>query len=363
MLIFDDPDLTAYYAVPFLIALALPGWLSLVATSLVGAGVAIWGLSSAGDGVGSVIGLILVLTAVGGLFCGVVTRVATLWFASPLRHPFRFAAIAVVGFLAPPTLIAGPSATVQWAMRPSALTCATSTFRVTAAGQTLRLPGAPVFAIGVPPHGAAHYRSFERDRSLREVCGRSLVEGEVIGPVVVYLHPWVLDGSHTEAWKAAACAAPRSRRDDLLCRLTDAANPGRRIERATLYGPELADTVEGGGVYRSEKVLLAALAAGARAASPSQATERVGAFEMHPDGLRIARGPDWATSTGEPFVLACDGDPSRHDRSMVCAASDAFGAGLRGMFTFRTSGAEVEADARGIRSYLNDLVRELASAE
>jgi hypothetical protein len=92
-------------------------------------------------------------------------------------------------------------------------------------------------------------------------------------------------------------------------------------------------------------------ASGIKGASPLPTTEKLGTFEMYPDGLRVARGPDWATATGEPFVLACDGDASRHDRSMVCAASDAFGAGLRRMFTFRTSGAEVEADARGIRGY------------
>lgn len=80
-----------------------------------------------------VLGLLFVLTAVGGLCCGLLTRAATLWIAPLSRHPYRFMAVAVVGYILPPVVYSGPAETMAWLKRPSQQVCAAATYRVSAA--------------------------------------------------------------------------------------------------------------------------------------------------------------------------------------------------------------------------------------
>jgi hypothetical protein len=102
MFLLDESHIATLYTLPFLVALALPGWRSLLITGFAALAVAAYASATAGgDGPGSALGLSFVLIGTGGLCCGILTRAATLWTAPLSRHPFRFMAIAVVGYILP----------------------------------------------------------------------------------------------------------------------------------------------------------------------------------------------------------------------------------------------------------------------
>jgi hypothetical protein len=320
----DDSHLATLYTLPFLAGLALPGWRSLIVAGCGALAFAAYAIATAGGGIASVLGLLFVLTAIGGLCCGVLTRAATLWISPLDRHPFRFMAIAAVGYLAPPIIYSGPADMVAWLKRPSQQACAAATYRMAAANMALQVRAAPVFAVDVlHAMGSMYTRhlSFDSEVGLKEICGRGLRDGQVIGPVAVNLYPWKFGGSHVQTWAAETCAATRDATLVLVCRLRDGAHPARRLERATIYGPEMAAAIARGSNYAVEKRLHQRLA-----------------------------------ETNEPFVLVCDGDEaSTADRALLCGAQEIAASGLRIKFLFRTNSARLTADSDAIRMYLREL--------
>lgn len=364
-MLFDDPLLTGLYAVPFLASLALPGWRSLLAAGLIGAAVTAWTFATAGGGVASALGLVFVMVMAAGLGCGLVTRAMTLRFA-PLGHrPFGFLAVAVAGFVLPPAAMAGPAAVWASLTRPSLHTCAAATFRLRVADRILHVPAAPIFAVevrrGTSSPGLGGYLSFGNERSLRDLCAQSVRDGEVVGPAVLSLYPWMLAGSSAGRWAASICTRPRGRAEALLCDLTDKNHPGRQIERATIYGAEVSSMVDRAVTFEVEQTIRDWLVAG-RSVDPARPTEQAGDFEIAPDGLRIARGPDWAGPAGQPFGLVCSDKSSDPGERVLCAAAGVLDGGILVRFTIRARRDRINADTLAVRAYLNDLVRELASA-
>lgn len=325
MFLLDDSNVAALYTIPFLVGLALPGWRSLVIAGSAALAVAACASATADGSLASALGLLFVLTAIGGLCCGLLTRAATLWIAPLSRHPYRFMAVAVVGYILPPVAYSGPAETMAWLKRPSEQVCAAAAYRVTATNMTLQVRAAPVFAVDVlHAIGSTDVRhlSFDSKRGLKEICGRELRDNQVIGPVAVNLYPWKFGGSHVQSWAAAACASPRDETLILVCRLADKEHPARRMVRATIYGSEMDAAISSGGNYAIEK-------------------------RLHQRLLE----------TSEPFVLVCEGDEaSIADAALFCGAQEIAASGLRIKFLFRTNGTRLTADSDAIRAYLRELL-------
>jgi hypothetical protein len=325
MFLLDDSKLATLYTLPFLVGLALPGWRSLVITGFAAVAVTAYASATAGGKIASVLGLIFVLIAIGGLCCGLLTRAATLWIAPLSRHPFRFIAVAVVGYILPPVVYSGPAETMAWLNRPSQRVCAAASYRVTAANVTLQVKATPVFALNVlHAIGSTYTRflSFDSEQGLKEICGRGLRDNQVIGPVAVNLYPWKFGGSDVQSWAAATCASARDETLILVCRLADKEHPARKMERATIYGSEMDAAILRGGNYAIEKQLHQRL-----------------------------------IETSEPFVLVCEGnEASIADAALFCGAQEIAASGLRIKFLFRTNGARLTADSDAIRMYLRELV-------
>ena len=325
MFLLDDSDIATLYTLPFLVSLALPGWRSLVIAGLAALAVAAYANATADGKLGSLLGLLFVLTAVGGLCCGLLTRAATLWITPLSRHPYRFMTIAVVGYILPPIAYSGPAETMAWLKRPSQQVCAAATYHVTAAGMTLQVKAAPVFALDVlHAIGSTYVRhlSFDSKQGLKEICGRGLRDNQVIGPVAVNLYPWKFGSSQVQSWAAANCAPARDATLVLVCRLAGKAHLLRGMERATIYGPEMDTAILSNGNYAIEKRL----------------HERL-------------------IETSESFVLACEGnEASIADAALFCGAQEIAASGLRIKFLFRTNGARLTADSDAIRMYLRELV-------
>ena len=364
MFLLDDSHLTALFTAPFLVGLVLPGWRSLGVTGCAAIAIAVFAMATVGGHVASVLGFAFIITAIIGLCCGLLTRALTLWIAPFSEHPYRFAAVAVIGYFASLVVLSGPTATLAWVQRPSHGTCASSTYRMTAASQVLHVPAAPVFAVDVLPRRGSidvGHLSFDSEHGLNELCGRALRDGEVIGPVVLNLYPWKFGGSHAERWAAATCGSTREKAYMLLCRLKDNDFPGRwQFERATIYGPEMTAAIMRDANYGAEKQLHQRLSAGLSPEALPPLRGTTDGFEIYPDGLRIARASDWAGESGEPFVLVCTGnEESPSDNALFCAAAGTVAGGLRVKFLFRSKGERLTADARKIRLFLQELAASL----
>lgn len=325
MFLLDDSNVATLYTLAFLVGLALPGWRSLLITGFIALIVAAYANARADGSAGSIIGLLFILTGIGGLCCGLLTRAATLWIAPLSRHPYRFIVVAVVGYILPPIAYSGPAETMAWLKRPSDRACAAAAYRVTAANMTLHVRATPVFAVDVLHKiGSTHvsHFSFDSEHGLKEMCGRELRDNQVIGPVAVNLYPWKFGSSHVESWTATTCASARDETLILVCQLADKKHPARKIERATIYGPEMDGAILSGGNYAIEKRLHQRL-----------------------------------IESREPFVLVCDGnEASTADTALSCGAQEIDPSGLRIKFLFRTNGARLAADTVAIRTYLRELV-------
>jgi hypothetical protein len=327
MFLLDDSQIANLYTVPFAVGLAMPGWRSLVVTGCAALGLAALARVTADGSLASALGLFLVVTGTGGLCCGLLTRAVTFRIAPLTGHPYRFMMVAVVGYILPPVVYSGPAETMAWLRRLLQQTCAAATYRVTSAGRTLQIRAAPVFAIeelrstGLP---FVRHLSFGSERSLKEICGRELRDDEVIGPVAVGLYPSTFGSSDTKDWAAGACASPRGETLILVCQLADKAHPARRMERATIYGPEMDAAILRGGNFAVEKRLHQRL-----------------------------------IETSDPFVLVCEGDEAS-DAALFCAAQETADGGLRIKYLFRTNGARRAADSDAIRKYLRELVASFA---
>jgi hypothetical protein len=325
MFLLDDSYIATLYTLPFFVGLALPGWRSLIITGFAALAFAALASAMADGSLASFFGLLFVLTTVGGLCCGLLTRAMTLWIAPLSRHPYRFMAVAVVGYILPPVAYSGPAETMAWLKRPSQQVCAAATYRVIAANDTLQLRAAPVFALNVlHAIGSTYTRflSFDSKQGLKEICGRGLRDNQVIGPVAVNLYPWKFGGSDVLNWSAATCASARDATLVLVCRLADKEHLARRVERATIYGPEMDAAILNGGNYAIEK-------------------------RLHQRLIEIS----------EPFVLVCEGnEASIGDTALFCAAQETTANRRRIKFLFRTNSARLTADSDAIRMYLRELV-------
>lgn len=329
MFLLDDSNIATLYTLPFLVGLALPGWRSLVVTGITALAAAAFASATAGGGIASAIGLFFVLTAIGGLCCGLVTRAATLSMSLG-RHPYRFMAVAVLGYILPPVAYSGPAETMAWLKRPAQNVCAAATYRMTAANVTLQVRAAPVFAIDVLSNiGSIYVRhlSFDSKQGLNEICGRELRDNQVIGPVALNLYPWMFGSAHVQSWTAATCASAHDETLILVCRLADKAHPARRMERATIYGSEMDAAIRRGGNYAIEK-------------------------RLHQRVIEI----------NEPFVIVCEGnEASNDDAALFCGAQEIAASGLRIKFLFRTNSTRLTADSDAIRMYLRELVASISA--
>jgi len=234
-------------------------------------------------------------------------------------------AVAVVGYILPPIAYSGPTATIAWIMRPSLQTCRAATYRVSVADKTLQVRAAPVFAFDVlNARGSVYvtFLSFDSENGLKEICGRGLRDNQVIGPLAVNLYPWKFGGSNVQSWAAANCASARDETLILVCQLSDKTHPGRQLQRATIYGPEMTAAVMRGSNYAVEKRLQQRLA-----------------------------------EISEPFVIVCEGnEASTAETALFCSAQETSGSGLRIKFLFRTNGARLTGDTDAIRKYLRAVV-------
>lgn len=329
MFLLDDSDIATTYTIPFLVGLALPGWRSRMITGIAALASAAYMNATIDGRLASVFALLFVLTAVGGLWCGLLTRVTTLWIAPLNRHPYRFIFVALLGFILPPIAYSGPAATMAWLKRPSQQVCAAATYRVTAANMTLKVRAAPLFALDVGEAGSPYtnFLSFDSKQGLKEICGRGLRDNQVIGPVAVGLYPWKFGGRDVQSWAASNCPSAHDATLVLVCRLADKAYLARRMERATIYGSEMDKAILRRGNYAIEK-------------------------RLHQQLLE----------TSEPFVLVCEGnEASIADLALFCAAQETAAGGLRIKFLFRTNGARITADSDAISIYLRELVASLSA--
>lgn len=329
MFLFDDDSLTKLYTLPFLVGLALPGTRLRAIVGSLALAVAILATLTA-HGKWAVFGLIFVWTAAGGLCCGVVTRAVTIYLAPLRQRPFRFMGIAAFGYILLPVVFAGPEVTMAWLKRPSLRTCAAATYSVTAAKMTLHVRATPIFGVDMLEGARWAYGRhiwFGSKQALRSICGHELRDHQVVGPAAVNVYPWQFGGSDVQRWVAENCGLAPGETLALICRLADNKHPARKLERATIYGPEMDEVVSRGATYAVEQKLHQRL-----------------------------------IDASEPFVFVCEGDETAtFDRALLCAAQETIANGLRIKFTFRTNSAQRTADLDAIRAYLRELVASLCA--
>jgi len=354
----DDGVTAGLYTVGFLVGMALPGWRSLAGAVGAALGIGFFLSLSATGGVGAALGIAIVATGLFGLSCGIAMRAVTLVIAPLGRRPFSFLALAIVGYFVGPLVQAGPQASLRWLTRPSLASCRTAAFPIRVADQVLFVPGAPIFSVfvpkGRPDQGYGQRLGFYNETSLKEICSRAVREGEIIGPAILSVHPADRRDRLTGPWMRTNCASPRGERDALLCRSWD-EEPGGRLERAVIYGSDLAAGVRRNASFKVDQDIDDWVLAG----RPLDAGtfERDGPFEVRPNGLRVARGAEWTGASDEPFGLICSDGPT-----LLCAgAARLAGGGPLTRFTLRTAPQRLESDVRDVLFYLNDLVRVLAA--
>lgn len=331
MFLLDDGNIATIYTLPFLVGLAMPGRRSLIAMGCVAFAIAVLASAMNNGSFAAAFGLFFVLTAVGGLACGLITRGLTLQIAPQYRHPLLFIVIALLGYALPPVVYSGPAATMAWLKRPSQQVCLNATYRMTTAGMTLNVRATPLFSVHEVKKAGSnlpHFMSFDSDTGLKDICGRGLRDHRVIGPVAVNLNPSRFGSSNVQNWAKASCESPSVPTLILVCGLMDNTNPIRRLESATIYGPELDAAIAAGGAYAVEKRL-----------------------QQH------------IAETKELYALVCEGDETAtFERALFCAAQETLANGLRVKFLLRTNGEKRSADSEAIRAYLHELIASFSPA-
>lgn len=322
MFLLDDDAIATMYTLSFVVGLAVPGWRSLIATGCIALAVAALANATAHGGIAATLTLIGLLTAVGALCCGLLTRAVTLWVAPLRKHPYRFIIIAVIGYIVPTVAYSGPKATMAWLRRPSLEACSEATYRVMVANMTLQVKAAPSFSISLANRAGSPYArflAFGSTYGIKEICGRGLRDHQIIAPAAIHLSrtPVGPDLSH---WAHEHCTATRNATLLLVCRLADKNDPVQGLDGATIYGPEMDANILHSGAYAVEK----------------QLNERL-------------------LQAGEPFVQICDGDDGS-SLAFYCAAQETAPNGIRIKFRFRTNGKRLVTDSDAIRAYLHELV-------
>jgi hypothetical protein len=349
--------LLAFYTVPFSLvlyagsfglALAMPGWRSLGALTLAGAGFWVLLLTDPLDSPGAVFGYGAGLFVGFGLAGGLATRAATL-FRGDTRRPLRSMAAAAVGFLAFPLAMEGVTQWDRWVRRPPSQACLASEFDIEIAKARLRVPAAPLFQVVTDRVGASNYY-FHIGPSLRHFSELTGGAGAALRATALVMRFEHVDNSFNR-WIAASCEPPHVERDALLCRRPGNGEPRRLVEVA-LYAPREYDHERRLGSRRGSYAAFVKETAGAPEPAPE---EHVGAFERRTDRLWIARSPDWVTASGEPLILDC-GTISAPKNWLYCSSTYDLGDGLRTTLEFRTPRGELETTARQVVEWLDRLL-------
>jgi hypothetical protein len=268
--------------------------------ALGGIGLAVWAGLTPHDNIGAILGFLFVLIAVFGLFCGILTRAATLWLAPLRRRPVRFVLIAIVGYFLAPFLSAGPSTTLAWLKQPLLSTCRASTHAIGVAGKTLHVPGAPAFSVHalrstqISDRGGTY--SFASDRSFRRLCRRTSHEG-FVGPAILSFDAPGFADSPGRAWAEANC--PSARHDAMVrvCKLAESGRLNGGLDSATIYGEDSFEEVSRQDRSAEGKTISAWIAAGRPMEMAS--AEQDGIFTTQADTLQVSRAEGLAGPAGE----------------------------------------------------------------
>lgn len=347
-LLFTSGLLTVVYTVPFLIGAILPGW-----RSIVGALAALALLTLAWSTVSGQAGwLEAAFATIGpiGLMTGIVARTLSLWIAPYGSRPLLAFFIATISYFAAPMLWAGPTKSWQWISR-SLHQCADTQFSVLVGEDVLHIPSAPIFAVSLPrakaPGDETGHFSFWSPSSVRAFCDKVRESSGPVGPSLIWLLPIELDRLGARRWQTSFCATPRNARDTLICRLADKGDPVHKIQRAWIYGDNVAEDVHRTrGSEIDDRV--------SRWLSEGRPPHPTG-MDAPAGGLRIFPHPSLVGTSSDPFGMACtSGD------AISCAAAGTLDNGLHVLFTIRTTSDAAVSDVRESRAYLNDLTRAMS---
>ncbi|MEM9591534.1 MAG: hypothetical protein AAF967_09390 [Pseudomonadota bacterium] len=362
-MLFEDPVSTWLYVLPFLIALPMPGWRTLVALGIAFAGLVLWALANPGDGAGAALGVAFLLFVAMGTFAGVVTRALTLAMAPIRQRPLLFSLISLIGFLIPPVLIAGPEVALRWFQQPSMRACDDITFRVRIADQVLNVPMAPIFAVNAPvgqhPGDRGGRLTLNRNtagrhsRYLSEVCRRTMNDNEVFAPAALIVSTSPAHSSLGRDWLKPRCAAPSTPGMRQTCEIAALPVGRPRIGRAVFYGPDSREDAD-----RWLDTNGKSLAQWVRSKRPTYKNRGVGEakFEEIGDGVRISTARDLMGPSGEPFTVRCTGNTVTR-----CAAAGTLSNGIQVVFTFLPIPGHEELDARKFYKNLDDLILALSA--
>jgi hypothetical protein len=366
-MLFDHFQLTMIYASIFLMTLCLPNWWALGGAALVGLIIVALALSTKGSSAGTMFGLLIIMVGVIGQISGTLVRAISLVFMPPSKFPFRFAALSAVGFLLPPFVAAGPTASSAWLKRPSMQACIASSFRFNMAGNVLRIPGLPLFAIEdgkSAAHSSNHITYFGSDNSFKDFCGATDRTGVNHRAIILHIIPSRLTEPWNDRWYKDNCRGSAEASKNVYCQMVDRTQPGGGIVYAKIYAPDMATKAESTSQRTSiEPKLHDLLMLEIPLRSPLAQNSKRPSFDIYPDGLRIWR--DVASdSNSRPFVVLCERPQNSDGKSKLsCAAKTPIDGNISGWFAFRTDEEMFSQDANALQTYLRQLAAEMEIRE
>ena len=170
--------IVAFYAMPFAIALAMPGWRWLLGYALIAGALVLWAvlhLQAAlsnpehDPGIAATLSLLLFYVIGTGLASGVVTRAITLGIRVRSR-PAVSICLSLAGFVALPGWYSAATWWREWRLRPPAQVCLDAKHKVELAGRTYDLPTAPIFTVVTGRGDRDDSYFFNRNPKLRALC-------------------------------------------------------------------------------------------------------------------------------------------------------------------------------------------------
>ena len=363
------------YAIPFIIALKMPGWRSVLAFAVIGCGAAALVLVDiAGDGsLGAALLLPFVWAWAIGVAGGVATRAVMLSLKVAREgHSLLRIGVVTLGFAALPSVVYGLLWQHAWKRRLPSEACLRAEFDIELAGTLYRLPAAPMFAVYTDRRGTdAYYLNI--NSFLREFCGKAKASSGPVRTTAVSLRfdemqrsgqPLVL--SFCRAWEEVRWWAEE------LCRPRMNLDALHWPINAVVYsaaGYDHRHMLASGAPHTTRDRFLEAWAKAEANGNPP-AVERVGPFERfdfherHPYSFLVASadGADaWLTPSGEPHTFFCPGSTheGRPTGTAGCSTDYQLHGDLWITYQFRSRSAEIGTTAmavdRKLRSMLSDL--------
>lgn len=339
------------FAIPFAIALLLPGKRAVAAAAVV-LPLTLWA-SLTGDSQPSIVGTLAGCS--GGLLSGMRLRkllpAMPRWAKSAASVTLAGSATLLVlpGSMAAEVSQLAHSANVTlrgWETRPPSDACFARKYAVTVAGATYHLPAAPILTIRA---GRDSYH-FQFNKSARSICAST---GESIDPI----HAENLSLDFSIPMRGPFCAAAGSGWSHELCSHQATAPHGAHPTLANIYSSEEYDR----GHILSARSYADFMQSRdkARAAGHPFEPQKIGFFDRYANGYWVARSASWTNDDGEPFTLHCA--DAAQPGVLNCSTSYRLPAGPQLSYHFTAPANRLEPMAKEVDRNVHAMLAEFSA--